>query len=68
MLRPKAIDCWLNPSFRASDYRPDFLVRTLRDAMHMDGSADTYGDLMWTEGYIVMVLLAFAGIFGSTTR
>jgi ABC-type transport system involved in multi-copper enzyme maturation permease subunit len=41
--------------------RPDFLVRTLRDAMHMDGSADTYGDLMWTEGYIVMVLLAFAG-------
>jgi ABC-type transport system involved in multi-copper enzyme maturation permease subunit len=41
--------------------RPDFFVRMLRDALHMDGSADTYGDLMWTEGYIVMVLLAFAG-------
>ena len=32
----------------------------LREAMHMDGSADTYGDFMWTEGYIAMVILAFA--------
>jgi ABC-type transport system involved in multi-copper enzyme maturation permease subunit len=41
--------------------RPEFFVKMLRDAMHMDGSADTFGDFMWTEGYIVMVLLAFAG-------
>jgi ABC-2 type transport system permease protein len=41
--------------------RPDAFVRTLRDALHMDGTADTYGDFMWTEGYIVMIVLAFAG-------
>lgn len=40
---------------------PDFLSKLLRNALHMDGSADTFGDFMWTEGYIVMVLLAFAG-------
>ena len=33
----------------------------LREALHMDGSADTFGDFMWTEGYIAMVILAFAG-------
>ena len=50
--------------------RPDFLVKMLRDALHMDGSADTFGDFMWTEGYIVMVLLAFAGsaIIGNDFR
>jgi ABC-2 type transport system permease protein len=41
--------------------RPEFVTRMLKEALHMDGSADTYGDLMWTEGYIVMVVLAFAG-------
>jgi len=40
---------------------PEFLTKMLRDAMHMDGSADTFGDFMWTEGYIAMVILAFAG-------
>src|SRR6476660_158458 len=39
---------------------PEFLTKMLRDAMHMDGSADTFGDFMWTEGYIAMVILAFA--------
>ena len=34
--RPKAIDCWLNPSFRASDYKPDFLVRVARDYFHRE--------------------------------
>src|SRR5262249_45361693 len=29
--RPKAIDCWLNPSTGVSDYRPEFLVRVARD-------------------------------------
>jgi ABC-2 type transport system permease protein len=41
--------------------RPEFVTKMLRDALHMDGSADTYGDFMWTEGYIAMVILAFAG-------
>lgn len=45
----------------ARQMRPDFVVRMLNDALHMDGSADTYGDFMWTEGYIAMVILAFAG-------
>jgi len=34
--RPTAIDCWLNPAFRASDYRPDFLVRVARDYFHRE--------------------------------
>jgi predicted TIM-barrel fold metal-dependent hydrolase len=29
--RPKAIDCWLNPSTGISTYRPEFLVRVARD-------------------------------------
>ena len=41
--------------------RPEMFTKMLKDALHMDGSADTFGDFMWTEGYIVMVLLAFAG-------
>ena len=34
--RPKAIDCWLNPSFRATDYKPEFLVRVARDYFHRE--------------------------------
>lgn len=30
-VRPKAVDCWLNPSTGARDYRPEFLVRVARD-------------------------------------
>jgi len=41
-------------------FRPEFLTQMLREAMHMDGSADTFGDFMWGEGYIAMVILAFA--------
>ncbi len=29
--RPKAIDCWLNPSFVPHDYKPEFLVRVARE-------------------------------------
>ena len=32
----KAIDCWLNPAFRASDYKPDFLVRVAREYFHRE--------------------------------
>ena len=34
--RPKAIDCWLNPAFRAHDYKPDFLVRVAREYFHRE--------------------------------
>ena len=34
--RPKAIDCWLNPTFRARDYKPDFLVTVARDYFHRE--------------------------------
>src|SRR5262245_22551166 len=34
--RPKAIDCWLNPSTGVSDYRPEFLVRVARDYFHRE--------------------------------
>jgi ABC-type transport system involved in multi-copper enzyme maturation permease subunit len=40
--------------------RPELLTKMLREALHMDGSADTFGDFMWTDGYIAMVILAFA--------
>jgi predicted TIM-barrel fold metal-dependent hydrolase len=29
--RPPAIDCWLNPTWRAHDHRPEFLVRVARE-------------------------------------
>lgn len=41
--------------------KPDVFVKMLRDALHMNGTADTFGDFMWTEGYIAMVILSFAG-------
>ncbi len=41
--------------------RPEMIIRSLRDAMHLDGSAETFGDFIWTEGYIAVVILAFAG-------
>lgn len=31
MPRPRAIDCWLNPTLGDSAYRPDFLVQVARD-------------------------------------
>src|SRR5262249_22761649 len=33
---PRAIDCWLNPAFRASEYRPEFLVRVAREYFHRE--------------------------------
>jgi len=34
--RPSAIDCWLNPASRASEYRPEFLVRVAREYFHRE--------------------------------
>ena len=45
----------------AKTIKPEKLMASLRDALHMDGSADTFGDFIWTEGFIAMVILAFAG-------
>lgn len=39
MPRPAAIDCWLNPTFRMSTYRPEFLVRVVRDYFHREREA-----------------------------
>lgn len=41
--------------------RPEMFTKMLREALHMDGSVDTFGDFMWTEGYIALVILSFAG-------
>lgn len=41
--------------------RPEVLVKRLRSAMQLNGSADTYGNFLWFEGYIVVVILAFVG-------
>jgi ABC-type transport system involved in multi-copper enzyme maturation permease subunit len=41
--------------------RPEVLLRSLRNALQLNGSADTYGNFLWFEGYIVVVILAFIG-------
>jgi ABC-type transport system involved in multi-copper enzyme maturation permease subunit len=40
---------------------PDQLIAILRDAMKLNGSAETYRNFFWYQGYMVMVLLAMAG-------
>lgn len=41
--------------------RPEVLLRNLRNALQLNGSADTYGNFLWFEGYIVVIILAFVG-------
>jgi ABC-type transport system involved in multi-copper enzyme maturation permease subunit len=41
--------------------KPEVLMKSLRTAMQLDGSSDTYGNFLWFEGYIVVVILAFIG-------
>jgi len=41
--------------------KPDVLMKSLRNALQLNGSADTYGNFLWFEGYIVVVILAFVG-------
>jgi ABC-type transport system involved in multi-copper enzyme maturation permease subunit len=40
---------------------PQNLIRFLRGILKLDGSADTYANFFWYQGYIVMVVLAMAG-------
>jgi ABC-type transport system involved in multi-copper enzyme maturation permease subunit len=41
--------------------RPEVLLKSLNNALQLNGSADTYGNFLWFEGYIVVVILAFVG-------
>lgn len=41
--------------------KPEVLMKSLRNALQLNGSADTYGNFLWFEGYIVVVILAFVG-------
>jgi ABC-2 type transport system permease protein len=41
--------------------KPEALMKGLRDGLQLNGTADTYANLMWFEGFIVVVILAFIG-------
>jgi ABC-2 type transport system permease protein len=40
---------------------PAKLIQLLREVMKLNGSADTYVNFFWYQGYMVMVILALAG-------
>jgi ABC-2 type transport system permease protein len=40
---------------------PERLVHVLREVLHLNGSAYTYRNFFWYQGYMVMIVLAFAG-------
>jgi ABC-2 type transport system permease protein len=40
---------------------PAMLIGLLEKAMKLDGSAETYRNFFWYQGYMIMVLLAMAG-------
>ncbi len=40
---------------------PGKLIRLLRDLLKLNGTAETYRNFFWWQGYMVMVLLALAG-------
>ncbi len=41
--------------------KPELIMKGLRDGLQLNGSSDTYANLIWFEGYIVLVILAFIG-------
>lgn len=41
--------------------RPELVMKRLRDALQLNGSADTYANFIWFEGFIVMIVLALVG-------
>jgi ABC-type transport system involved in multi-copper enzyme maturation permease subunit len=43
--------------------RPKDLLDVLKSALHLDGSGYTFRNIIWFEGYIVMIVLALAGSF-----
>ena len=60
--RPKAIDCWLNPSFRAHDYKPDFLPIFSRDVLKRIPSDDPSWESMVPSE--VCAMIKKRGFFG----
>jgi hypothetical protein len=40
---------------------PDRIVHLLREGLRLDGSAYTYRNFFWYQGYMVMIMLAFTG-------
>jgi ABC-type transport system involved in multi-copper enzyme maturation permease subunit len=44
-----------------SSFRPEMMMKRLRDVLQLNGSADTYANFIWFEGYIVMIILALVG-------
>jgi len=51
----------LGSSAGAITVRPDTLVQTLTKALKLNGSADTFVNFIWFEGYIAVIVLALAG-------
>lgn len=43
------------------DVKPEVMLKSLRNALQLNGSVDTFGNFLWFEGYIVVVILAFIG-------
>jgi len=40
---------------------PERLIHLLREVLRLDGSAHTYRNFFWYQGYMVMIVLAFTG-------
>src|SRR5947209_470607 len=51
----------LGGTFFPRNVRPELMLRALRNALQLNGSAETYANFIWFEGYIVMVVLALVG-------
>jgi ABC-type transport system involved in multi-copper enzyme maturation permease subunit len=43
------------------DAKPQQLIQILRDFLKLNGSAETYRNFFWYQGYMVMVVLALTG-------
>ncbi len=41
--------------------KPEWLVTTFRDRLKFNGSGDMYRNFIWYQGYMAMIVLAFAG-------
>jgi ABC-type transport system involved in multi-copper enzyme maturation permease subunit len=47
--------------FYGAAIKPGDMITLLRDSMKLNGTAETYRNFFWWQGYMVMVLLAMAG-------
>lgn len=51
----------LGGTFFPRNVRPELMLKALSNALQLNGSADTYANFIWFEGFIVMVVLALVG-------